>query len=107
VPHGLHLVEWLWDVGPTVAGGMGGAPVESRHLLDWQAETGVTLQPWEAKLLRRLSRAYLAESMDADKQACPAPWSTAPTPDKRKRIAEYRREQLRLLRDTSPNRKKK
>lgn len=69
-----HLRDALFDVGPVKAGGMGPAPLDSTDLLAWQAERGIELQPWEAQLLRRLSRDYLAESQRAEDPNRLAPW---------------------------------
>ena len=71
---GRYLLDYLLDVGPVVSGGMSAAPVTSRELMPWCEETGIRLQPWEAKCIRRLSRDYLAESHKAEKRNCPPPW---------------------------------
>jgi len=73
---GAYLVGYLLDVGPTVAAGMGAGPITSKDLIAWQQETGVNLQPWEAKTLRRLSGEYLSESHRAEKLGCAPPWKS-------------------------------
>lgn len=76
VPHfAAHLIEHLFDAGPTMAGGLSGAePLSSAELLAWQDLTGVPLTPWESRTLRRMSRAYAAESREARTPSRPAPW---------------------------------
>jgi hypothetical protein len=53
----------------------GESTVEYRDLLAWQSVTGVELMPWEAALLKRLSRSYLAMSQQSKDPAHPMPYS--------------------------------
>jgi len=69
-----HLLAYFWDVGPTQAGAMGEAPLSYVELKAWQAQTGLQLQPWEAQLLHRLSREYLAAAVAARAPDSPAPY---------------------------------
>jgi len=71
---GEYLVAHLFEFGPTVAAGMGSAPVGAGELESWSRLTGISLSPWEARTLLRLSREYLGESHRATEQNCPAPW---------------------------------
>jgi hypothetical protein len=69
-----HIFDWLIEIGLTEAAGMGAAPISSRELAAWQDNSGVRLAPWETRLIRRLSKAYLAESRIAEVETCPPPW---------------------------------
>jgi hypothetical protein len=69
-----HIMERLIEIGLTEATGTGSAPLSWRELSAWQANTGVTLAAWEARLLRKLSVAYLSESRRAEDENCPPPW---------------------------------
>lgn len=40
----------------------------------WQRCTRVDLSPWEARLIRRLSLAYVGEGRKAESENCPPPW---------------------------------
>ena len=71
---GDYLIKHLFDVGPTLAGGMGNSPITYSEIEAWQRITGIELLPWEAGLLRRLSAEYLAESSAATKHDRPAPF---------------------------------
>ena len=73
---GLHLVEYLMEIGPIVPAGMGAGPVGWRDIADWQTCTGIPLEPWQARLIKRLSSDYLSMSREAEKSDCPAPWLT-------------------------------
>lgn len=84
------IVERLLDMGPTVPGGMGAAPLPYSEIEAWQRCSGVELQPWEARLLRRLSGDYLAECQRAETPDCPAPW-TAEDAIERNRAAVARK----------------
>jgi hypothetical protein len=71
---GEYLIGYLYEVGPTVAAGMGAGPVTFAEMAAWQAARGFELEPWEARLLRRLSVDYLAESHRATQRDCQPPW---------------------------------
>lgn len=74
-----HIVERLIEIGITETTGMGPAPLSWREIAEWQRNTGVPLPPWETRLLRRLSLAYIAEGRRAESENCPPPWRTEVT----------------------------
>lgn len=76
---GHHLLGYLWDVGPVTGGDMGAAPLSWQEMASWQAQTGIELQPWEARLLRRLSGDYLEAHHAARAPDCPAPYLSEET----------------------------
>ena len=69
-----HVMTRLVEVGLTEANGMGASPLSWREIRAWQESTAVELSPWEARLMRHLSTAYLAESRRAEDETCPPPW---------------------------------
>ena len=71
---GGYLVGYLLEIGPVQASGMGQGPISHESILAWQALTGIELEPWESRLLRRLSSEYLSESNRAQKLGCEPPW---------------------------------
>lgn len=71
---GEYLVSYLMEAGPSLATGMGPAPLTWSEIEVWQRLTGTPLQPWEARMLRDLSRAWVLESRQAEKPDAPAPW---------------------------------
>lgn len=73
------LIEYLVEIGPVVPSGVGSAPIGWCDIVAWQACTAITLPPWQAQLLRRLSKEYLAMCRDAEKPDCPAPWQSIQT----------------------------
>jgi hypothetical protein len=78
VPDGCaYLVTHLFDIGPAMPSGMGPAPLSAQELLAWQSLSGVPIAPWESRLLRDLSRAYLAEFQASGDEDCPSPWQPA------------------------------
>jgi hypothetical protein len=68
-----HLFQYLMEAGPFETG-MERAPLSWRELAEWQRNTGVVLQPWETKLIRRASAEYLSELTRAEKPDCLPPW---------------------------------
>lgn len=92
------MVEWLFELGPTVAAGMGAGPITHGDIADFQSNTGIDLDAWQARTLRRLSLDYLAESHKATKPDCPPPWGDAPEVKAApKRAAEDLRKSIRGL----------
>lgn len=69
-----HILSRLIEIGLTEANGMGASPLSWREIRAWQEATGVELPPWEARLIRHLSTAYLSESRRAESENCPPPW---------------------------------
>ncbi len=57
---------------------MGATALTWLTIAAWQECTCVTLAPWEARLIRRLSNAYLAENRLAESENRPPPWHTGP-----------------------------
>lgn len=75
-----HIIGWLTEIGLVDGGGMGMAPLRWSEIAAWQAVSGVTLEPWAARLIRRLSVEYVAMSRKAENENCPSPWR-APVSD--------------------------
>jgi len=69
-----HIIARLVEIGITETNGMGLAPLSWREISEWQRNTAVSLAPWEARLLRQLSLAYIGESRRAEAETCPPPW---------------------------------
>lgn len=69
-----HITEWLIEIGPSVAGSMGEAPISWGDITAWQQNTGIELDPWEARTIRRLSQVFVSQRYDAEKPDCPAPY---------------------------------
>lgn len=68
------VVDYLMEIGPFVSAGMGPGPIGWRDIAAWQEISGIDLQPWEGRLIRRLSAEYLGMLQDAKKPECPAPY---------------------------------
>jgi len=65
------LLDYLWEIGPTKKDG----PVEASDLVAWEHLLGIEWQPYQSRLLIKLSKAYLGESHAATKRDAPCPWS--------------------------------
>lgn len=74
-----HIIDRLVEMGLTEAAGMGVAPISWATLHSWQQVTGIRLPAWEARMMRKLSTAYLVESRKAEAETCPPPWRIAIT----------------------------
>ena len=75
---GVYILDYLFEVGPTMPGGMGSGPLTFSEIEAWQRTVGILLSPFEAQLLRRLSVEYFGESHAATKIDCPAPYGVSP-----------------------------
>ena len=69
-----HLIERLIEIGLTGSDGVNTKPLSWAEINEWQRSTSVTLAPWEARLIRSLSTAYIAEGRKAESEYCPPPW---------------------------------
>jgi hypothetical protein len=69
-----HVIGRLIEIGLVGSTGMGSAPLTWLEIDAWQRLSGVQLGPWEARLIRALSTAYIAEGRKAESENCPPPW---------------------------------
>lgn len=69
-----YLAAYLFEIGPTAPAGTGEGAISHVDLAAWMGNTGIGLNAWEARTLRRLSMDYLSESHQATKRGHPAPW---------------------------------
>ena len=74
----MHIVSYLYEIGPTLPNGMGEAPLSHTEIGAWQRNTGIFLDAWEARLIHRASLEYLSESQRATSPDAEAPWADAP-----------------------------
>lgn len=70
---GGYLLGYLFEIGPTLDSG----PLTQAELRAWQLNVGIVLEPWEIRVLRRLSCDYVASSHAAIDRNAPAPWGAA------------------------------
>ena len=54
--------------------GAGMGPISQQELASYQANTATRLTPWEARTVRAMSVAFLAESHEAEKPEREPPW---------------------------------
>ena len=89
------------EIGPVETSGMDAAPIGWTSIMHWQQLTATQLQPWEARLIRRLSIDYLDQSRKARSPDCPSPWC-ASIEDKRAAVDAKLRARARMLRQRPP-----
>ena len=69
-----HLLDQFLELGPASRDASGLAPITFAEIGAWQAVAGIELLPWEARLMRRLSSAYVSQhALSAAPDALP-PW---------------------------------
>lgn len=86
---GAYLVDYLFEFGPV----KGEGPIDGQDLVAWEHLLGIEWQPWQARLLVRLSRAYLGEMHAAVKRDAKPPW---PGAARQWRMVQRRMEERRL-----------
>lgn len=82
-----YLVNYLFEVGPVGYGAMGPVPLSHLELAAWQANTGIELEAWEARALRRLSIEYVSASNAAQPFDAPPPYVEAPVHEQRAAVS--------------------
>ena len=82
-----YLLEYLHDIGPTIAAGMGDGPITQGEIAAYQSNMGIVLTSWEVGMLRQLSIAHLNQSYLAKEPNCKPPFGELyRNPDVDKRI---------------------
>ncbi len=69
-----HILNYLFEIGLTE----GDKPLSHAEIASWQSNTGIELQAYEARFLKRLSEIYLAASHEMKKIDAVNPWEDAP-----------------------------
>lgn len=72
--HLQHLIDYLFDVGPTRQSEAGEGPLDDVVLRAWQDNSGYGLEPWECRMLRRLSSDWLKQRQESEAENCRPPW---------------------------------
>lgn len=104
VSAGQYLVDYLLEVGPVSAAGMGSDRITCVEISKWMELIGITLAPWEVRLLRRLSGEYAGESHRATAHDCPPPWMAEPSETDRETVAKGLQSAFRERIDMQPKR---
>jgi hypothetical protein len=68
-----YLIDYFFECGACLSTGMGNVPITWQELKAWQDQTGIELQPWEARILKQASRAYVTQAQESTKPNCPPP----------------------------------
>ena len=97
-----YIVHSLFEAGPVSTTGMGSIPITWADLAAWQQGTGISLQPWELRLIRDLSAHYLSEGQLAEKHDCPAPWQAEIDEEEQKDVSKKVQNAFQMLMSTRP-----
>lgn len=69
-----HIIGRFIEMGMTQSDGMGRTVLSWSEISAWCERTRINLPPWESRLMRELSSAYLSEGRTAESETCPPPW---------------------------------
>ena len=69
-----HIIERWTEIGMVGSNGMASTPLSWSEISAWQANTFIRLSSWEARLIRALSQAYVAQARISEDETCPPPW---------------------------------
>lgn len=83
-----YLAALFFADGPALSSGMGSYPLTHLELAAMQHNTGVELNAWECRMLRRLSQEWLVEGQKAEAHDCPAPYAEM-TEERRGDLAKH------------------
>ena len=87
-----HLLDDFLEPGPASHATGAPVPLPFSEILAWQQAAGIELTPWEARLVRRLSREYVTQYASSDSPDAPPPWGAET--DSYQRAAVARRVRL-------------
>lgn len=99
-----HVIAHFWDCGPAIGGTMGSSSLTHQEIEAWQRNTGIELDAWESRMLRRLSVEYLDWNAKARSVTCPSPLAPPiPTEEERIQIGNSIRDIFRsMMRGSKP-----
>lgn len=80
------VTDWLLEIGPTKADGMSESSIDWQDMAAWSRLTSIDLTPWEARTLRRMSKAFVRQRKEARKATCIEPRLQADQVSARKRV---------------------
>ena len=84
VDEAAYLVDYLMEVGPVASGGMAPAAISYSEIAAWAEITSTIISPWDAHMLRYLSRVYVNQYSDSKDIRAQAPWQDSmPIEDRR------------------------
>ena len=69
-----YLANFWFELGLVGTGSMGPVAINATELLAWQQGSGVELTPWEFRVIREMSRSYIASMNAAENPECPPPY---------------------------------
>jgi hypothetical protein len=69
-----YILEYLFEIGISI----GEHAITFSEIESWQRLSGIELQPFEARFIKKLSEAYLSASREAADKDAESPWQDAP-----------------------------
>jgi len=69
-----YLANYWFELGMVGNGAMGPVAISATELMAWQQGSAIELTPWEFRVLREMSRSYIASMNAAEKPECPPPY---------------------------------
>ena len=91
-----HLTDWLIEIGPAAPGGEDA--IGYMEMAAWSRLTGIDLNPWEVRTLRRLSRSFVSQRAISRKPSCLEPRLQADEVSARARVDEQFKAMMGALR---------
>lgn len=89
-----YILDYLFEIGLT----LGESPLTHSEIESYQRNTGIELQPFEVRFIKRLSETYLSASQKMKSVNAETPWEDCPPQMSAKYINSQRsRESIRNL----------
>jgi len=103
VQNAEYIIEYLFEVGPSMSNGMGLCPISYTEIKAWMDATKTECSPWDVNMIRHLSRVFISQHHESEKENCPAPFNYIVEND----IENARKQIDSQLRNIFASRKKK
>ena len=93
-----NVLDYLFEIGPVLDGGMGPVKITNEELLAWQTNNRKRLAPWVCRLIIRLSHEYKNAFIDAGQRGAKPPWTPESVdPEELSAVANSLRDSVRAL----------
>lgn len=100
-----YLIGYWLEMGRAKATGMGLGAFDATDLIAWQQGTGITLNAWEFRVLRKMSEVFAGFLPEARQIACKPPYGNPFNDFDRKKIDNKLRSVFDALSQPKPRRK--
>ena len=74
VNYAEYLIDYLFEVGPSMSNGMGLCPISYQEISSWLQTTKTECNSWDVNVIRHLSKVFINQYHESIKVDCPPPY---------------------------------